>query len=152
MLCRREGSLRLVRRCCAESGALKLVFYSGKEVENYENFKVNAPVDLQNVQNYQKVSRRLPKGGQKGANGSQREPKGSQREPTGSQGATKMHQKIDLRKRSRKGNKSDAFGACRASPRPSILEAISSILELFLDRFRHAFGIDLASKTRHSCC
>ena len=179
MLCRGEGSLRLVRRCCAESGALKLLFSSGREVENYEKFKENAPVDLQNVQNDQKVSRRLPKGGQKGANGSQREPKGSQREPKGiqrepkggqkgangrqkgakreptgakrepkvSQGATKIHQKVDLWKRSRKlwifDDSWDAFWSHFGRRFPSkIDELIDAIIDaekknMIFMKFRH---------------
>ena len=44
----------------------------------------------------EKVTEREPKG-------VKREPKGAQREPKGSQRATKMHPKIDVRKRSRKG-------------------------------------------------
>ena len=43
-----------------------------------------------------KESKRRPKG-------AKREPKGSQKEPKGSQRSTKMHPKVDLRKRSRKG-------------------------------------------------
>ena len=53
-----------------------------------------------------KVSQLEPKGRPKGPResqkGSQREPRGAQREPKGSQRTTKMHQKIDLRPRSRK--------------------------------------------------
>ena len=49
-----------------------------------------------------KGSQRAPKVSQTVPKGSQGEPKGNQREPKVSQGATKMHPKINLRKRSRK--------------------------------------------------
>ena len=59
-------------------------------------------------------SKSEPKGGKSEAKVSQREPKVSQREPKGSQGeskgsqrATKMHQKVDLRKRSRKSEENE---------------------------------------------
>ena len=56
-----------------------------------------------------KWSKSEPKGAKKWAKGSknmsQREPKGAKREPKVSQRATKMHLKIDLRKRSRKGSR-----------------------------------------------
>ena len=47
-------------------------------------------------------AKREPKGAKRDAKGAKREAKGAKREPTWSQGATKMHIKIDLRKRSRK--------------------------------------------------
>ena len=73
------------------------------------------------------MSQREPKGAKsepKGAKGSQkgakREPKGAKMEPKVSQRATKMHLKIDLRKRSRKGSQK----ALRVSRKWSILGAI----------------------------
>ena len=51
-----------------------------------------------------KGSQREPKGSQREPKGNQREPKGSQMEPKVSQRATKMHPKIDVRKRSPKGS------------------------------------------------
>ena len=47
-------------------------------------------------------AKREPKGAKREPKGAKREAKGPKREPTCSQGATKMHIKIDLRKRSRK--------------------------------------------------
>ena len=58
-----------------------------------------------------KGSQRKPKGAKSEPAGAKSEPTGAKSEPTGtkrepkvSQGATKMHQKIGLRKRSRKGS------------------------------------------------
>ena len=60
------------------------------------------------------VSQERAKGCQKGPKGNQREPRGSQRKPMGSQElsqrATKMHQKIGPRKRSRRGNQNEPSG------------------------------------------
>ena len=49
-----------------------------------------------------KMTKREPKGAKREPKGPKRRPRGAKREPKVSQRATKMHQKVDLRKRSRK--------------------------------------------------
>ena len=81
----------------------KIQKYMKNDGRNLQKWENRPPGSL-------KTSPREPKWSQKWAKGchkvAQREPKGVKREPKVSQWATKMHQKIDFRKSSRKG------GAC----------------------------------------
>ena len=56
-----------------------------------------------------KGTKREPKGAKREPRGAKREPKGTEMDPKVSQRATKMHPKIDLRKRSRKGSQKGPF-------------------------------------------
>ena len=67
-----------------------------------------------------------PKGAKREPRGAKREPKGAEREPKRSQRATKMHPKIDLRKRSRKGSQNGV-------PRPELLAPFWSHFPLKID-------------------
>ena len=73
-----------------------------------------------------KGRQREPKGAKREPKVSKSEPKGAKREPKVNQGATKMHQKVDLRKRSRKG-------ALKAPPREQVLESFWSNRSLKLN-------------------
>ena len=71
-------------------------------------------------------AKREPKGAKSEPTGAKSEPTGAKREPKVSQGATKMHPKIDLRKRSRKGEAQGGY-------RPLFLESFWSHFPLKID-------------------
>ena len=62
----------------------------------------NVKNDAGGLQSEKMVSKSAPNGTKREQEDSQGQPKGNQREPKGSQRATKIHLKVDLRKRARK--------------------------------------------------
>ena len=72
------------------------------------NYDENIKNDAGGLQSEKMESKSAPNGTKREQEDSQGQPKGNQREPKGSQRATKIHLKVDLRKRARKGREKES--------------------------------------------